>query len=241
MNFALECRKMRRTGFFSAFIAGGILAASLPVINMAVRWEIFTGLQQSPLQILLNENWTMIAMLNILLIVSGACIMYHTENADNAIQRMHSLPIKESNMFFSKFILITGMSIIILFTESLTILFCCLHWFKPYEGLYLDLLKNFGYFLIMLLPTILLSLAISSACSNMWISLGIGVVFVFTATLVISAKHFMILLFPFALPFQMLVGTAPDRVTQFLIASGIEILIIGIAEIAFLRIRRCFS
>lgn len=232
---------MKRTGFFCTFLAGGILASSLPVINMAVRGEIFTGLQQSSLWIVLNENWSMITMLNILLIISGACIMYHTEYADNAIQKMHSLPIQEHNMFFSKLILLTGMSIVVLFIEAMTILFCCLHWFKIYEGLYLDLLKNFGYFLIMLLPVILLSLVISSACSNMWISLGIGVLCVFTATLITSAKHFILLLFPFALPFQMLAGTPSDRVTQFLIASGIEIIMILIAEILFFKIRKCFS
>lgn len=238
MNILLECKKMKKTGFYPAFIAGAILASCLPVINMAVRSELFTGLQQSPLRILLDENWTMMAMLNVLLIISGACIMYHTEYADNAAQKMQTLPIRESGIFFAKFILMTGMSIVVLATEAITFLFCSLHWFHTYDGLYTDLLKNFGYFFILLLPVVLLSLAISSAYSNMWISLGIGVVCVFVATMIASTNHFVLQIFPFALPLQVLTEATDKTVSQFLTASVLELLVIGIAELSFLRIRR---
>ena len=61
--------------------------------------------EQPPLTILLDANWTMMAMLNVLLIVSAACIMYHTEHDDNAIQKMQTLPLRESGIFFAKFVL----------------------------------------------------------------------------------------------------------------------------------------
>ena len=91
MSLGLECKKIRRTGFFPAFIVGGLLAAAVPVLNMAVRSNIYVGIENSPLQILMSANWQMIAMLNVLLIVAGACLMYHTEYADNGIQKMGNI------------------------------------------------------------------------------------------------------------------------------------------------------
>ena len=241
MSIALECKKMKRTGFYPAFIVGGVLASCLPVLNMTVRSEVYTGLSQPPVRILLDANWSMMAMLNILLIISGACILYHTEYADNTVQKMHTLPIRESGMLFAKYILMTGMSIAALAIEAITVALCSLHWFEQTSGLYLDLLKNFIYFLILTLPSILLSLFISSACKNMWISLGVGVVCVFIANIIISTDKFILLIFPFALPFQILAGTPADKVMQFLIASVVEIVVIGIAMLSFLRIKRSFT
>lgn len=238
MNIILECKKMRRTGFYPAFIAGGILASCLPVMNMAVRADTFKSLPQPPLTILLDANWTMMAMLNVLLIVSEACIMYHTEHDDNAIQKMQTLPLRESGIFFAKFVLMTCMSIVTLAIEALAFLFCSLQWFDKYDGLYPDLLKNFGYFLILMLPAVLLALAIASACNNMWISLGIGVICVFTASMIVSTDYFILQIFPFALPFRILAGAASLTVKKFLTTIISEVMVIGLAELIFLRIRR---
>ena len=44
MSVSLECKKIKRTGFLLAFLGGGILAAAVPVINMAVRSEQYLNL-----------------------------------------------------------------------------------------------------------------------------------------------------------------------------------------------------
>ena len=77
MTFGLECKKVKRTGFIPTFIVGGLLAAAVPVVNMAVRSETYLGLESSPIQILMDANWQMMAMLNVLLLVASACLMYH--------------------------------------------------------------------------------------------------------------------------------------------------------------------
>ena len=46
MSVSLECKKVKRTGFLPAFLGGGILAAAVPVINMAVRSEMYLCLTQ---------------------------------------------------------------------------------------------------------------------------------------------------------------------------------------------------
>ena len=41
MSLSLECKKAKRTGFIPAFLCGGILAAAVPIVNMAVRSEMY--------------------------------------------------------------------------------------------------------------------------------------------------------------------------------------------------------
>ena len=83
MRFGMELKKLRRTGYFPAFPAGAAAASAFPILNMAVRTEVYTGLPGNPLDILLDASWQMMAMLNILLIVCCTCMMYHTEYAEN--------------------------------------------------------------------------------------------------------------------------------------------------------------
>lgn len=240
MSFALERRKVKRTGFLPAFLGGGILAAAVPVLNMAFRSEMYVSMNGSPVNILLGANWQMMSMLNILLIVVGACIMYNTEYADNAIQRMCTLPTKESTMFFGKTAVLITMSILLLVIEAVSIFGCSVHWFLQSTDLYMEILKNFGFFLLLMLPAILLSLLIASVCKNMWISLGIGVICVFIATM-IPIGNFVLTLFPFALPFHMLGGHAGDVIRNYEIAGAIETVVIALLEVVILKVRRSFE
>lgn len=237
MSLRLECKKVKRTGFFPAFIVGGLLVAVVPVVNMAVRAEIYIGLEGSPIQILMDANWQLMAMLNVLLIVAGACLMYHTEYADNAIQKMCMLPIREQNLFFGKFILLAVMGIVILTLEALGIAFGSLHWFEIPTGFMLELLKSFGYAFVLMLPAAFLSLLIASLCSYLWVSLGIGVICVFMATM-LPADNFVLSVFPFALPFQILAGAAETTIRNRMLAGAGEMVIIAVAESLLLKVRR---
>lgn len=144
MSVFLECKKMKRTGFLPAFIGGGILAAAVPVINMAVRSEMYQTKQGNPIQILLSANWQMMAMLNVLLVVTGACLLYHTEYADNAMQKMKSLPVRESSVFTGKVILTIFMSFLVLAIEAGAIAFCSYHWFEIGNGFFSGYAKISG-------------------------------------------------------------------------------------------------
>lgn len=240
MNFSLECKKIKRMGFTLSFICGGILAAIVPILNMAVRAENYVGLDGSCVQILMDANWQMMGLLNILLVTAGACIMYHAEYADNAMQKMCTLPIKENRLFFGKAALMIVMCIITLAIETAGIAFCVYYWFEPSADIWSEIIKNSGYALLLMLPAALCSLLISSACQNMWISLGIGVLCVFTATM-LPTRNFVLSLFPFAMPFQIFAGTKESTVYSFLIAAAVEILIIMIAETLFRKVRRSFK
>ena len=49
MTLALEAKKLKRTGYIPAFLAGGLLASAFPLVNMLVRAETFTALPGEPL------------------------------------------------------------------------------------------------------------------------------------------------------------------------------------------------
>ncbi|MCI8529588.1 MAG: ABC transporter permease subunit [Lachnospiraceae bacterium] len=240
MSVSLECKKVKRTGFLPSFFGGGILAAAVPVINMAVRSEMYLNQQGSPIQILLGANWQMMAMLNVLLVVAGSCLLYHTEYADNAMQKMKSLPIRESSIFFGKAVLTAFMSLFVLVLEAGAITFCSYHWFEVGSGFFGELCKYFGYSLLLMLPCMILSLLISEACKNMWVSLGIGVVCVFTATM-LPATNFALSLFPFALPFQIFAGADITRSTYYICGAIAELAICGLAQLILVKVRRSFE
>lgn len=240
MSVSLECKKIKRTGFLPTFIGGGIFTAAVPVVNMAVRSEIYQTKQGNPIQILLGANWQMMSMLNMLLVVTGACLLYHTEYADNAMQKMKSLPIGENSVFLGKVILTIFMSFLALAIEAGAIVFCSYHWFEIGKGFWGRAMQNFGYAFLLMLPCIVLALLISEACKNMWVSLGIGVVCVFTATM-LPVKNFGLSLFPFAMPFQIFDNTDMVTVMRYICAAMIELSVFALAELIFVKIRRSFE
>lgn len=237
MGFMLECKKARRTGFVPAFIAGGVMAALVPVINMAVRHEIYTRSGVSPVNILFDANWQLMAMLNVLLVVMCACIIYNSEYADNAIQKMRMLPVHESGMYFGKSALIILMCMTVLLIEACGVVFCIDYWFKGNSGDWNLLFKSFVYEMVLIIPAVLFSLFIASAFKNMWTALGTGVVCVFMATM-LPAGNFLLSLFPFAMPFQIFTNTKADNISNFIIAAVIESVVIIIMEFLLIKVRR---
>lgn len=240
MSFILECKKIRRTGFLIAFLFGGILVAAVPILNMAVRSENYLWLSGTPVEILLNANWQMMAMLNILLAAAGACILYHTEYADNAFQKINTLPLSQTNVFFGKFTLTLILMTVVVAVEFGAVLFSALHWFAENEATISELSKNLGFSLLMTLPCLITSLIISSAFKNMWVSLGISVICVCAASM-IPTDNFILTLFPFALPFQTLPSLLDGDTVKYIIAAFAEFAVLSAAEFVFIKVRRSFE
>ncbi|MCI8611801.1 MAG: ABC transporter permease subunit [Clostridiales bacterium] len=240
MSVSLECKKVKRTGFLPVFFCGGILAAAFPAINMAVRSEMYLNLPDNPIQILLGANWQIMAMLNVLLIVIGSCLLYHTEYADNAMQKMKSLPIRESTIFLGKAVLTIFMSFFVLAIEAGAITLCSHHWFEIGSSFFSELGNHFGYSFLLLLPCIILSLLISEACKNMWVSLGIGVVCVFTATM-LPTTNFTLSLFPFAMPFQVFASADVAQSIHYIYGVLAELATLALAQLIFVKVRRSFE
>lgn len=241
MSLGLEFKKLRRTGYVPTFLAGALLASVFPVVNMTVRSDIYVSLPGNPLTILAEANWQMIAMLNILLAVCGACIMYHTEYADNGTQKMDVLPVRSGTLFLGKFVVAVIFSAIALLIETAVLASCATYWFPNYEFNLTVLTEYAGFALITMLPTIMLMLIISSTCQNMWISLGGGVILIFMLFILPQDKLVLNLL-PFRSPYQPLfVIQQKGQIMLFLFVCGAETLLLGAGQLILLKVRRCFA
>lgn len=240
MIFSLEVKKLKHTGCLPAFCGGAVLAAAFPLLNMLVRPETFTTLPGEPFRILTDANWQMMAMLNILTIICSACIMYHTEYVDNGAQKMAVLPIHANHIFFGKFAIIALALAGMLLFEIAALELCALHWFPDYHLLFADLTKNFGFLLFASLPTVILMLLIASVCQNMWVSLGIGIILVFTVS-ILPKENLFLSLCPFNSPYQTLALVADNGKERiFTVICAIETIIFGIAALILEKVRRYF-
>lgn len=241
MSLLIESKKLKCTGYLPAFLAGGFLAAAFPVVYMMVKAEEMTALAGNPINILMSANWQMMAMLNILISICGACMMYHTEYADNGMQKMSVLPIRQGSMFFGKFLIAALVLSAMVVIEMAVLVGCAKYWFPSYVFDLTEILKTAGFQIIVTLPTVMLMLVIASACKNMWVSLGIGVILVFTLS-ILPQDNIVLSLFPFASPYQMLSAAVENsRTALFLAVCGIETVVFGIAEVLYLQVRRCFE
>lgn len=240
MSFRLEYKKIRRTGLTAAFIAGSIMAAALPVINTAARPDTFTTMAGSPAAVLADANLQLISMLNLLLITAGACILYHIEYADNGLQKMQSLPVRESGLFIGKCGILLPFVLMMFLFEAASLCFCGWHWLDAGKEELLEMLQTLGFTLLLTLPAAVIALVIASACRNMWTTLGIGILCIFTATM-LPTDNFIISLFPYVLPFQILPGMETARVIHYCIAAVCETAAACAAEFIYLKVRRLFA
>ncbi len=241
MTFQLELKKLKRTGFFPAILGGGAIAALFPLLNTAARPEMFTGQPLPALDILMNANGQMIIMLNLCLAAIGACILYHTEFSGNAIQKMESLPVSAGKLFFDKTVILMIALLAALVIEHIALAFCALYWFPEQSGLFTALFKNLEYTFALMIPPCIILMIFSSLCRNMWITLGAGVICIFTVS-VLPTDNRILSFFPFSLPFQTLAG-AEDSTWIFATLAGCaaEIVLTVLAEAILLKVRRRYA
>lgn len=241
MSLFLEWKKLKRTGYITVYMGCGLFASAFPLVQMAVRQETFLSLPGNPLDILLNANWQMIAMLNILVSICGACLMYHTEYAEKGWEKMSVLPIPTGKLFLGKCILTALGSAVLLLLEFTSITICLIHWFPKTPIAIKELLSFVGFQFVITLPTAILMLVIASACESMWVSLGIGVILLFTFS-IFPQENLVLSLLPFSSPFQLFSLAQEQGWTSVFIWVCLgEVVIFVLGEGVYQKIRRSFS
>lgn len=232
MTNLLEFKKIKRTGLLPTFIIGGVLIAAIPILKMILLSNSYQTIEE-----LLMENWQMIAMLNTFLMISGACIVYSLEYANNAIKKIESLPVSESSLFFNKFFLMAILVGMLLIFEMLGIAITAIQEGSIGTALWLELSKHFAFLLVMNLPAILFSLIIASLFENIWTTVGINLTLLFLS-MMIYQKNFWLSLIPFALPFQLLQSNSQD--SQRIVAAMVELFVLSLVQLLILKFRRDF-
>ena len=239
MTLGLETKKLKRTGYFPAFLAGGLLAAAFPLVNMLARSETFTALPGNPFDILTDANGQMMAMLNMLVSLCGACMMYHTEYADGGAQRMQTLPLRSGRLFGGKLLIASLVLAGMVAVETAALAGCAAHWFPSYTAQLPPLIRNAAFQWLVTLPTVTLTLVIASVCKNMWMSLGTGVILVFTLS-IFPQDNPVLSLFPFSAPYQTLAAAAENgRVLLFSGVCAAEVAAFVLLELVCQKVRRC--
>lgn len=196
----LEIKKIRRTGLIPALLAGGVFAAAIPVINLAVRTEMFTGRSGNPAMIVMDANWLTMAMANLCVIIIGACIVYHIEHVNNGIQKMDALPVSPAAIFLAKGVLIAIILAVVFAIETAALYFCMWKWLDGGMKTLGSLCKAMGYAYAYTMPSLVLMLLIACLLKNMWVSFGIGMIGMFAAQLFIHEKSMAY--FPFILSYS---------------------------------------
>lgn len=236
MTAALEVKKLRRTGYFPALLGSALLSAAVPAVNMAARGETYLAQSGGAIEILLNANWQMMAMLNVLSTLCAACLMFHAEYAGNALDKLEVMPVRVFSVYLGKAVLAVFMLAVMTAVEFVSLHLCARHWF----GESVDtarLLSLAGYALAAGIPTLLASLAVAAACRNMWVSLGIGLTLVFTLS-VFPQDNAVIRLLPYAAPYT---TALEGQITTVLIACAAESAALLSLGPAILKARRRFE
>ena len=236
MTAALEVKKLRRTGYFPALLGSALLSAAVPAVNMAARGETYLAQSGGAIEILLNANWQMMAMLNVLSTLCAACLMFHAEYAGNALDKLEVLPVRVFSVYLGKAVLAVFMLAVMTAVEFVSLHLCARHWFGESVDA-VRLLSLAGYALAAGIPTLLASLAVAAACRNMWVSLGIGLTLVFTLS-VFPQDNAVIRLLPYATPYT---TALEGQVTAVLIACAAESAALLSLGPAILKARRRFE
>ena len=236
MTAALEVKKLRRTGYFPALLGSALLSAAVPAVNMAARGETYLAQSGGAIEILLNANWQMMAMLNVLSTLCAACLMFHAEYAGNALDKLEVLPVRVFSVYLGKAVLAVFMLAVMTAVEFVSLHLCARHWFGENMDV-ARLLSLAGYALAAGVPTLLASLAVAAACRNMWVSLGIGLTLVFTLS-VFPQDNAVIRLLPYATPYT---TALEGQITTVLIACAAESAVLLSLGPAILKARRRFE
>ena len=120
-TFAIELRKEKRTGVIPLMLAVGILGAVYAFVFFLVQKDTLLNLPLAPMDVLLTQLYGMIMVLNMFGIIVAACIIYNMEFKGSAIKKMYMLPMSVPVMYFSKFLILTTMLLIVIAFQNLAL------------------------------------------------------------------------------------------------------------------------
>lgn len=221
---SIEIKKCKRSGVVPIMLIIGVFGALYVIVNFVVRKDTLLALPLAPMDILLTQLYGVIGLINIFGIIAVACLIYQLEHTGNAMKKMYMMPIKVTDILSSK-LLILGLLLFVSFIIQYSALGFVGNMYLPENSFELSTLIQYAFYtFITSLPVLLLMIFISSRISNIWITLGVGVVGFFSgmATAMSDSVGFLIN------PFTMIIHPATSN------SAAIELptLIIAVIEIA---------
>lgn len=232
---SVEVKKCKRSGVFPIMLAMGIVGALYVIANFAVRKNTLLALPLAPMDVLLTQLYGVIALITLFGIITATCLIYQVEHSDNAMKRMYMLPVRVTDIFLSK-LLILLLLLLVAFTIQYSALGFVGNLYLPENSFELWTLIRYAlYTFTMSLPVLLFMLFISSRISNMWITLGIGVAGFFSGMAAAASDSTVFLINPFILIIRPATSNSAAVEFSALMIAVVEIAVFLVAGYIFTR------
>lgn len=174
--FRIEVKKTKRTGILLLLPVVGIAGGIYALFYVAIRREALLNLPMAPTDALLTQLYGMMMLLNLLAVVTAACLLYNIEYTGQAIRKMYMLPVKITTMYLCKFLILAllllvalGIQMVAMGVIGVTAL--------PEGTFETERLIGFAlYAFLTALPVLSFMLMSAAHFRNLWTALGTGVV-----------------------------------------------------------------
>jgi len=237
-TLSIELKKCKRSSVIPIMLVIAVFGALYALVNFAFRKESLLSLPLPPMDILLTQLYGVIITLNLFGVVVAACLIYSIENTGGAMKKMYTLPVKVTGIYNGKIIIMTVL-LALCYVIQYGILAVIGKMYLPENTFELGTLICYGlYSFITSLPALAFMLFVSSRSSNMWITLGIGVIGFFSGMATAFMGSALFLLNPFMLMLRPAVASGAVIENNVLIISIIEtavFVISGLICTKFLR------
>lgn len=206
----IELKKCKRSGVILTMLVMGVIGALYGVTYFILRKDSLLSLSVPPMVVLLSQVYGLIMVINMFAVIVATCIIYNIEHGGNAIKKMYMLPIKVTNIYASKFLIIIVLLFICIVIQNMAMGGIGI---KSLEAGTFEPMKLLSFTLnsfITSLPVMSLMLFVSSRCENMWITLGVGVAGFFSGITMALSNSKLFLINPFVLMMNPAVSQSID-------------------------------
>lgn len=176
MILRLELQKLKRSGMIPTVLIFGVLGALYIIANLTIRKSTILSFPGEPMTLLVTQSYGLVMILNLFSIISADTIIYNVEHQGTALKKMSTLPISLSKMYLWKFSIIAFLFFVSILIQNTTLALICIDYLPNGSFIIIILLKFAVYSFIIALPVHAFMLFVSSITSNMWITLGTGII-----------------------------------------------------------------
>ena len=149
------------------------------------------------MDILLTHLYGMIMILNMFGIVVAACMIYNMEFQGGAIKKMYMLPVRMSEIYLCKFLILTVLLLIAVALQNLALVKIGIT-DLPHGTFEIRMPLQFAvYSFLTSMPVLSFMMLISSRFENMWIPLGIGVAGFLSGMALANSDSYFLMAHPF--------------------------------------------
>jgi len=149
------------------------------------------------MDILLTQLYGMIMILNMFGIVVAACMIYNMEFQGGAIKKMYMLPVRMSEIYLCKFLILTVLLLIAVALQNLALVKIGIT-DLPHGTFEIRMPLQFAvYSFLTSMPVLSFMMLISSRFENMWIPLGIGVAGFLSGMALANSDSYFLMAHPF--------------------------------------------